>query len=154
MPLSQGGGISAGVGGYVAVFDGDGILLWAHHFFGPNTPTGRTAVTDVAIRRDASAGDVGLAAGSVALGAGLPRADGGLSADGRRVAVDAATLPARSDARGGVVPLHARHACAGVRVGVRRESGAVGCGLDSDGPAMAGTRLRGASRPERPKVMP
>jgi hypothetical protein len=68
MPLSQGGGIAAGVGGYVAVFDGFGTLKWTHHFFSPNAPTGRTAVTDLAIRRDASGNDIVTYCGVTTIG--------------------------------------------------------------------------------------
>ena len=42
--------------GFIAVFDGDAVLKWTHHFFGGNV--GSSAVTDVCIRVDAVGTDI------------------------------------------------------------------------------------------------
>lgn len=45
--------------GFIAVFDGNGNLLWTHHFFDPGNPgTESCAITDVSIRVDALGNDV------------------------------------------------------------------------------------------------
>lgn len=38
--------------GFIAVYDGDGTLLWTYHFFAGTDPTANCAVTDISIRVD------------------------------------------------------------------------------------------------------
>jgi len=54
---------NAHAGGFIAVFNGAGALLWSHHFFtdrgtGPSYNNGHCAITDVSIRVDAAGNDV------------------------------------------------------------------------------------------------
>ncbi|MDP3208692.1 MAG: hypothetical protein Q8M65_06055, partial [Rhodoglobus sp.] len=45
--------------GFIAVFDGDGILQWTHHFFDPANPgTASCAITDISIRVDGEGNDI------------------------------------------------------------------------------------------------
>jgi hypothetical protein len=44
--------------GFIAVYDGNGVLLWTHHFFDPAAPDSDCAITDLSIRVDAAGNDV------------------------------------------------------------------------------------------------
>lgn len=44
--------------GYIAVYNGDGDLLWTHHFFAGNDPGTSCAVTDLSIRVDGEGRDI------------------------------------------------------------------------------------------------
>jgi hypothetical protein len=46
------GASAAHCSGFIAVYDGTGLLLWTHHFFGNNTSEADCAITDVSIRQE------------------------------------------------------------------------------------------------------
>jgi len=58
-PLGWANANTANSSGFIAVYNGNGDLLWTHHFFDPANPgTDACAITDVSIRVDGEGNDV------------------------------------------------------------------------------------------------